>query len=55
MIKAILIDDEVHCLDTLNIEMEEQLESFSFFLRVHHSYLVNLNEVAKYLRAREAM
>ena len=31
-------------------EMEEQLESFSAFLRVHHSYLVNLNEVTKYVR-----
>ena len=31
-------------------EMEEQLESFPSFLRVHHSYLVNLNEVTKYIR-----
>lgn len=31
-------------------EMEEQLESFSSFIRVHHSYLVNLNEVTKYVR-----
>jgi two-component system LytT family response regulator len=31
-------------------EMEEQLKSFSSFLRVHHSYLVNLNEVTKYVR-----
>ena len=31
-------------------EMEEQLQDFSFFLRVHHSYLVNLNEVTKYVR-----
>lgn len=31
-------------------EMEEQLEDFSFFIRVHHSYLVNLNEVIKYVR-----
>jgi len=31
-------------------EVEEQLESFSSFLRVHHSYIVNLNEVAKYIR-----
>src|SRR5687767_14508709 len=28
-------------------EMEEQLQEFSFFIRVHHSYLVNLNEVTK--------
>lgn len=31
-------------------EMEEQLSDFNFILRVHHSYLVNLNEVIKYVR-----
>lgn len=31
-------------------EMEEQLHHFPFFVRVHHSYIVNLNEVAKYVR-----
>jgi two-component system LytT family response regulator len=31
-------------------EMEEQLQEFSFFIRVHHSWLVNLNEVTKYVR-----
>lgn len=31
-------------------EIEEQLRSFSFFNRVHHSYLVNLNEISKYVR-----
>lgn len=31
-------------------EMEEQLQDFSFFIRVHHSFLVNLNEVTKYVR-----
>jgi len=31
-------------------EVEEQLESFSSFARVHHSYIVNLNEVSKYVR-----
>ena len=31
-------------------EVEEQLESFPSFLRVHHSYIVNLNEVTKYMR-----
>ena len=31
-------------------EMEEQLKDFRFFVRVHHSYLVNLNEVVKYIR-----
>ncbi len=31
-------------------EMEEQLENFSSFVRVHHSYLVNMNEVDKYVR-----
>lgn len=30
--------------------MEEQLQEFNFFVRVHHSYLVNLNEVIKYIR-----
>jgi two-component system, LytTR family, response regulator len=31
-------------------EMEEQLQDFNFFVRVHHSYIVNLNEVMKYVR-----
>jgi len=31
-------------------EMEEQLQDFSHFVRVHHSYIVNLNEVVKYIR-----
>lgn len=31
-------------------EMEEQLQDFPFFVRVHHSWLVNLNEVIKYVR-----
>jgi two-component system LytT family response regulator len=31
-------------------EVEEQLQDFSSFLRVHNSYLVNLNEVTKYVR-----
>jgi two-component system, LytTR family, response regulator len=31
-------------------EMEEQLDDFKYFVRVHHSYLVNLNEVTKYVR-----
>lgn len=31
-------------------EVEEQLESFPSFTRVHHSYIVNLNEVSKYIR-----
>jgi two-component system, LytTR family, response regulator len=31
-------------------EMEEQLSCFSFFIRVHHSYIVNLNEVIRYTR-----
>ena len=30
--------------------MEEQLDDFNFFLRVHHSHIVNLNEVIKYMR-----
>ena len=31
-------------------EMEEQIQYFSFFIRVHNSYMVNLNEVIKYVR-----
>jgi two-component system, LytTR family, response regulator len=31
-------------------EMEEQLRDFTHFVRVHHSYIVNLNEVTKYVR-----
>ena len=31
-------------------EIEEQLHDFGSFIRVHHSYLVNLNEVTKYVR-----
>ena len=31
-------------------EIEEQLSEFSFLIRVHHSYLVNLNEVLRYVR-----
>ncbi len=31
-------------------EMEEQLQEFSYFVRIHHSYLVNMNEVTKYVR-----
>jgi len=31
-------------------EIEEQLINFSSFIRVHHSYIVNLNEVDKYIR-----
>jgi two-component system LytT family response regulator len=31
-------------------EVEEQLENFIFFVRVHHSYIVNIKEVTKYVR-----
>lgn len=31
-------------------EMEEQLHEFPIFIRVHHSNMVNLNEVKKYVR-----
>lgn len=31
-------------------EMEEQLHEFPIFIRVHHSSMVNLNEVKKYVR-----
>ncbi len=30
--------------------MDEQLNDFNSFLRVHHSSLVNWNEVTKYIR-----
>jgi two-component system, LytTR family, response regulator len=31
-------------------DVEEQLQPFTLFMRVHHSYLVNLDEVVKYVR-----
>jgi two-component system LytT family response regulator len=31
-------------------EVGEQLQEFSHFARVHHSYIVNMNEVTKYVR-----
>jgi len=31
-------------------EVEEQLGEFSHFVRVHHSYMVNMNEVSRYVR-----
>lgn len=31
-------------------EVEEQLSEFPFFIRVHHSYIANLNEVVRYVR-----
>ncbi|MBL7700196.1 MAG: response regulator transcription factor [Chitinophagaceae bacterium] len=31
-------------------EMEELLQEFEYFVRVHNSYLVNMNEVTKYVR-----
>ena len=31
-------------------DMEEQMQDFRIFIRVHHSYMVNLNEVTKYVR-----
>jgi two-component system LytT family response regulator len=31
-------------------EVENQLQQFSFFLRIHHSFIVNLNEVTRYIR-----
>jgi len=35
-------------------EVEEQLHPFPFFTRVHHSYLVNMNEVTKYMRSEHS-
>lgn len=31
-------------------ELEELTEEFGYFVRVHNSYLVNMNEVAKYIK-----
>jgi two-component system LytT family response regulator len=31
-------------------EMEELMQEFGFFVRVHNSHIVNMNEVAKYVR-----
>jgi len=50
-------DSLKHLLDTSKIiacrtlkEMEQQLGYFDYFIRVHHSWIVNLNEVTKYIR-----
>jgi len=31
-------------------KIEEQIQDYSFFVRVHNSYMVNLNEVVRYVR-----
>lgn len=31
-------------------DIEEQLGDFDFFVRVHHSFLVNLNEIVRYVK-----
>lgn len=31
-------------------EVEEQLRDFNFFIRIHHSHIVNINEVTRYVR-----
>ena len=31
-------------------EVEEQLIDFPFFVRVHHSYIINIKEATKYVR-----
>jgi two-component system LytT family response regulator len=41
--------DKIIACRTLK-EIEEQLQGFPFFVRVHNSYLVNLNEVTRYFR-----
>lgn len=38
----------IACRTLKNIE--EQIQDFNFFLRVHNSYMVNLNEVVRYIR-----
>jgi two-component system LytT family response regulator len=30
--------------------VENQLQQFTQFIRIHHSYIINLNEVTKYVR-----
>jgi two-component system LytT family response regulator len=30
-------------------EVEEQLNDFPFFVRVHHSYIINIKEATKYV------
>jgi two-component system LytT family response regulator len=35
-------------------EIEKQLHSFPFFILIHYSYIVNLNEVTKYVRGEGA-
>lgn|SRR6476661_5505430 len=31
-------------------DVERQLQQFSYFIRVHHSHIININEVTKYIR-----
>ncbi len=31
-------------------EVEEQLNDFGFFVRTHHSYLINIKEATKYVK-----
>ncbi|HEY5408867.1 MAG TPA: LytTR family DNA-binding domain-containing protein, partial [Ginsengibacter sp.] len=31
-------------------KIEEQIQDYNFFVRVHNSYMVNLNEVVRYVR-----
>ncbi len=31
-------------------DIEEQLSDFDFFIRIHHSFIVNLNEINRYVR-----
>jgi len=44
------MSDMMKMLEQQIKEMEEQLRDFSYFVRVHHSWLVNMNEVSKYIR-----
>ena len=42
---CIIIDDEKHCINTLS----KLLGEYNFF-RIHHSSLINLKQVRKYIR-----
>jgi two-component system LytT family response regulator len=43
-------DNKVIIATRMLKEVEEQLQEFSNFARVHHSFIVNMNEVSRYVR-----